>query len=168
VFDDMVAHDAFAEWNWVHGRRYGTSILTVRNALSQGSQVLLDIDYQGATRIRDAFPDTARLVFILPPSFAILEARLRGRGTDAEDVISARLRKAREELSHFGMYHYLLLNRDLEVGYQELSAVYRAELSRARGQTPSFDDNALSESCLTENRQVLAEQILAGGEANVR
>lgn len=165
TFDQMVESGAFAEWNWVHGRRYGTGIETVRRALASGCKVLLDIDYQGATRILAEFADSARLIFILPPSLPILEARLRGRGTDSEEVIATRLRKAREELLHFGMYHYLVLNRDLSVGYDELRAVYQCELARAQGRPPTEQDAARANTCLTTNRAALAERILAGGEA---
>lgn len=165
TFDDMVGRGAFAEWNWVHGRRYGTGIETVRQALASGCKVLLDIDYQGATRILAEFADAARLIFILPPSLPILEARLRGRGTDSEEVIATRLRKARDELSHFSMYHYLVLNRDLSVGYDELRAVYLRELAKAEGRAPSDDEEACAAACLTTNRAAVAERILAGGEA---
>lgn len=165
TFDDMVKNGAFAEWNWVHGRRYGTGIDTVRKALASGCKVLLDIDYQGATRILAEFADSARLVFILPPSLADLEARLRGRGTDSEDVILNRLHKAQKELSHFAMYHYLVLNRDLAAGYEELRAIYRSELAHAEGRSPTADEAALAQSCLTPNRTAVAERILAGGQA---
>ena len=75
--------------------------------------ILLDIDYQGAARILAVFADSARLVFILPPSLAVLESRLRGRQTDSEDVITTRLNKARHEVGQYPMYHYLVLNREL-------------------------------------------------------
>jgi guanylate kinase len=76
TFDEMVQQGAFAEWNWVHGRRYGTSLHAVQQALASGCKILLDIDYQGAARILEVFAASARLVFILPPSLAVLEAPL--------------------------------------------------------------------------------------------
>lgn len=164
VFDEMIRKDAFAEWNLVHGNRYGTAIATIQEALVRGTQVLLDVDYQGAARLRQVFPDSAHLVFILPPSLAVLEARLRGRKTDTEEVITKRLNKARQELGHFGLYHYLVVNDDLETGYRELAAIYQVTLARARGLTPWPQDAALCDTCQTSRRQALAEQIAAGAD----
>lgn len=165
TFTQMVEAGAFAEWNWVHGRRYGTGLLTVRQALAAGQRILLDIDYQGAARILEAFADSARLVFILPPSLAVLEARLRGRQTDSEDVITTRLHKARHELSQYPMYHYLVLNRELEAGYRELRAIYQAERAHAEGRSALADDEALAHDCLTSERATLAQRLLQGDEA---
>jgi len=165
TFGQMVAASAFAEWNWVHGRRYGTGLDTVRKALASGCKILLDIDYQGAARIVEVFPEAARLVFILPPSLAILEARLRGRATDSAEVIEARLNKAREELRHYPMYHYLVLNRDLDTGYRELRAVYQAELADAEGRSAPPEQAALASSCLAAQRACLVERIIHGEEA---
>lgn len=165
TFDEMVQQGAFAEWNWVHGRRYGTSLHAVQQALASGCKILLDIDYQGAARILEVFAASARLVFILPPSLAVLEARLRGRATDSAEVIATRLRKARDELAHYPMYHYLVLNRDLLCGYEELRAIYQVELAQAEGRSPTPIDTALAKSCLGSERSALAERILLGGDA---
>jgi len=81
TFDQMIAAGAFAEWCLVHNRRYGTSVETLRTALCLGQHVLLDIDYQGAAKLREQLPKESRLVFILPPSLPILEQRLRSRGS---------------------------------------------------------------------------------------
>ena len=165
TFTQMAEQGAFAEWNWVHGRRYGTGLETVRKALASGLKILLDIDYQGATRILDAFAEAARLVFILPPSLAILEARLRGRQTESEEVIATRLRKAHDELGHYRMYHYLVLNRDLDEGYRELRSIYEAELAHAEGRSAAPEQAATAKTCLSVERSALAERILLGGEA---
>src|SRR5579884_2656444 len=102
AFDAMVAEDQFAEWAEVHGKRYGTSVSFVDEALSGGKDVLFDIDYQGGRQLRAKFESDALLVFILPPSLAELEKRLRRRATDEEDVIRRRLQKAHEEIEHYG------------------------------------------------------------------
>jgi guanylate kinase len=160
-FDRMVAAEAFAEWCVVHGRRYGTALDTVRAALASGQQVLLDIDYQGAEKLRAQFPSDARLVFILPPTLAILEQRLRARGTDSEVVIEQRLAKAREELRHYRIYHYLIMNSQLDEAYVELDAIYQYERSLAHQQAPTAAQTELAARSRCENRAALAELVLA-------
>jgi guanylate kinase len=126
AFDQMVEREEFAEWAEVHGKRYGTSIKAVDEALSGGKDVLFDIDYQGGRQLRAKFESDALLVFILPPSLEELERRLRRRATDEEDVILRRLQKAHEEIEHYGLYDYLIVNDDLDRAYEELRGIYRA------------------------------------------
>lgn len=164
-FDEMIAQSAFAEWNVVHGRRYGTALNTVRCALAAGEQVLLDIDYQGALKLAAEFPSGARLVYILPPSMRTLEQRLRGRGTDAESVIEQRLRKAREELRFYSRYHYLVVNDDVERAYSELEAIYRVEWSAARGEDPDPGLARLARECRCAERAPIAEALLHEAES---
>lgn len=164
-FDRMVATDAFAEWCIVHGRKYGTAVETVATALGCGQQVLLDIDYQGAEKLAKLLPAEARLVFILPPSFSILEQRLRARGTDSEMVIEQRLTKAREELSHYRLYHYLVVNNQVDEAYAELDAIYQYERALVCQSEPSPALAALAESCLCENRASLAQAVLSSAES---
>lgn len=159
-FDRMIAADAFAEWCIVHGRRYGTAVDTVAAALASGQKVLLDIDYQGAAKLRQQLPDEARLVYILPPSLAILEQRLRARGTDSESVIEQRLAKAREELRHYRLYHYLVMNNQLEQAFAELDAIYQYEQAQVQGISLPSEVIALARSCACESRAALAEQVL--------
>lgn len=128
-FDAMIAEGAFAEWAEVHGNRYGTSRSTVSHALQVGHDLLFDIDVQGAAQLRAAFPE-AVTVMVMPPSWALLEARLRARGTDAEDVIQRRLEKARWELERFDEFDYLLLNDDLAESQQAIEAIYLASARR--------------------------------------
>ncbi len=128
-FDAMIAEEAFAEWAEVHGNRYGTSRSTVSHALQVGHDLLFDIDVQGAAQLRAAFPE-AVTVMVTPPSWALLEARLRARGTDAEDVIQRRLEKARWELERFDEFDYLLLNDDLAESQQAIEAIYLASARR--------------------------------------
>jgi guanylate kinase len=127
TFQAMVAAGEFAEWAEVHGHRYGTPMLAVREALDRGRDVLFDIDWQGGTALAAKFPRETVLIFVLPPSMAELERRLRRRATDADQVIERRLRTAREEVKHYSDYKYLIRNDDLARAYQELRAVYMAE-----------------------------------------
>jgi guanylate kinase len=125
-FDTMLARGDFSEWAEVHGHRYGTSFAFVREALEGGRDVLFDIDYQGGRQLKAKFEKHALMVFILPPSIAELERRLRSRATDPPQAIERRLAKAREELEHYDIYQYLIVNQDLDRAYDELRAVYRA------------------------------------------
>jgi guanylate kinase len=125
-FSEMVERKEFAEWAMVHGRRYGTAIHTVNRALEDGKDYLFDIDYQGGAQIRRQWPEESVLVFILPPSMAELERRLRRRATDSHDAIERRLAMATRELEHFGEYDYLVVNDNLETALKELSSIYVA------------------------------------------
>jgi guanylate kinase len=126
-FDRMVQNEEFAEWAEVHGNRYGTTVDAVRQALEGGRHVLFDIDYQGGRQLKAKFEKEAVLVFVLPPSLAELERRLRQRATDAPDVIERRLKQAHEELKQYGIYQYLIVNDDLPRAYDRLRAIYLAE-----------------------------------------
>ena len=125
-FSQMVADDAFAEWAEVHGFRYGTARQTIEDNFSQGRDVLFDIDYQGARQLRKRYPNETAMIFILPPSFADLAQRLRGRKTDKEDVMIRRLQNAAHELRQYGDYDYLVVNHDLEEAFADLLAIYRS------------------------------------------
>jgi guanylate kinase len=126
TFDAMVAREEFAEWAEVHGNRYGTTVEAVAQALDGGRHVLFDIDYQGGRQIKAKFEKEAVLVFVLPPSLAELERRLRQRATDEADVIDLRLKKALDELKQYGLYQYLIVNDDLPRAYDRLRAIYLA------------------------------------------
>ncbi len=135
TFDEMVAADAFAEWAPVFTHRYGTARATVEQALAAGKDLVFDIDYKGGNQLIAAYPEHTSAVFVLPPSMAELERRLRARGTDADDVVARRLHTAREELEHFGDYHYLVVNDDLDTAYADLRAIYRARSLRCQRQS---------------------------------
>ncbi|HUH06119.1 MAG TPA: guanylate kinase [Kofleriaceae bacterium] len=124
TFDRMIAGGDFAEWAEVHGNRYGTSREAVELALVGGRDVVFDVDWQGGGALSDKWPGDSVKIFILPPDLATLEARLRRRATDSEEVIQRRLRKAKEELTHYGEYRYLIVNDDLDAAYGVLRAVY--------------------------------------------
>lgn len=128
-FETMLASGAFLEHAEVFGNLYGTSAAWVEGTLEQGRDVILEIDWQGAQQVRRLRPETIG-VFILPPSRATLEARLRGRGEDDEATIARRLAEAQEEMSHHVEFDYLIVNDDFAIATEDLLAVFRAERSR--------------------------------------
>lgn len=130
-FDTMKAEEAFLEWAEVYGNGYGTPREPVERALAAGRSVLLEIDAQGAAQVRAAMPEAISL-FVLPPSLAALEARLRGRATDDEAVIQRRLADARLQLRCCDQFEYLVINDDLESAHAQFQAVLVGELLRAR------------------------------------
>jgi guanylate kinase len=129
----MVEADAFLEWAEVHEHRYGSPKAPVMVRLSQGGDVLFDIDWQGAMTIAAAASDDVVRVFILPPTMADLARRLHARAQDAEHVIRRRLGRAYGEIAMWGEYDYVIVNEDLDLAYAELTHIYHAErLRRAR------------------------------------
>jgi len=132
-FSSMIERNEFAEWAQVHGNRYGTAVHTVNRALEDGKDYLFDVDYQGGAQIRRQWPAESVLVFILPPSMAELERRLRRRATDSPEAIERRLAIAKRELEHFAEYDYLVVNDNLDTALKELSSIYvAARCTRAR------------------------------------
>ena len=121
-FKKLIAEDKFLEWAEVHGNYYGSSLEAARKQLSAGSDVLFDIDIQGGYQIKEKMPD-ALLIFIVPPSMTVLEQRLRGRASDAEDVIQKRLEAAREEIEGAVRYSHWIINDDLEHALDTFSSV---------------------------------------------
>ena len=124
-FQRLVAEGAFLEHAQVFDNFYGTSEKGVREQLSAGQDVVLEIDWQGARQVRTCFPDAVS-IFIAPPSIEALRERLGGRGQDDQDVIERRMRDARDELSHFSEYDYLVINDDFEQALGELQAIILA------------------------------------------
>ncbi len=128
TFERLIQLDEFLEWAEVHGNLYGTSRREVENA--RGARGLIfDIDHQGARQIKSEHSDAVS-VFILPPSMAVLERRLRGRATEDEETVQRRFRVAREEIDHYGFFDYLLVNEDLEEATLNLVGIFRAEECR--------------------------------------
>jgi guanylate kinase len=125
-FDRLVEEGALAEWAVVHGHRYGTRKAAIRRITSGGRDVVMDIDIQGGMSIKKSFPD-AVLIFVLPPSEEVLEARLRGRGTDDETVIRTRLRNAIEELKWAPRYDYRVVNDGLDAAVREVREIVQKE-----------------------------------------
>ena len=130
-FAEMVAADAFDEHALVHGNRYGTSKAVVEEELRGGKSLLFDIDFQGAESLL-AYRSDALAVMIFPPSMEVLEQRLRGRGTDSDEVVARRLHAARAEMAHFSSFHHLIINDDLEVAFEELRAIFVAGRTRTQ------------------------------------
>ncbi|MCL4131816.1 UNVERIFIED_CONTAM: hypothetical protein GTU68_014818 [Idotea baltica] len=124
-FQEKIAQSDFLEHAEVFGNLYGTSESWVKNALDQGDDVILEIDWQGAAQIRKQIPET-RGIFILPPSREILRQRLQGRGQDSEEVIEARMSQARDEISHYAEADYLIVNDDFEAALTEIRAIISA------------------------------------------
>lgn len=123
--DRMIAAGELAEWAQVHGNRYGSTRAAVESALIEGRDVLFDIDWQGGKQLGEKWPQDALKIFILPPDLDTLEARLRGRGTDSEEVIQRRLAKAIEEIGHHDEYEHIVINDDLDQAYARLRGLYR-------------------------------------------
>jgi guanylate kinase len=132
VFEDIRARGRLLEWAEVHGQLYGTAHEEYAAAQRDGVDLLLDLDVQGAAQVRLKLPEVVT-VFILPPSYADLERRLRGRGQDDEATIRRRLEAAREEMELFDTYDHTLVNEELESCVADLSAVIRGARSRTRG-----------------------------------
>ncbi|MBO6674717.1 MAG: guanylate kinase [Rhizobiales bacterium] len=130
---------ALLEWAEVHGNFYGTPREPVERALSQGHIMLFDIDWQGTEQVRAAMPDDTVTVFVLPPSFEELRARITRRAEDKPDVIEKRLENARDEMTHWRDYDYVITNTDLGEAYEQLRAIYLAEMVR-RTRQPGLDD----------------------------
>lgn len=121
-FERMVAEDAFAEWAFVHGNMYGTALQTLETARKNGIDLVLDIDCQGALKLKEQF-DGGVFVFIVPPSMAELRRRLEYRSTDAQEVIERRIARAAEEIKESRWYDYIIINDDFSVACQELAAI---------------------------------------------
>jgi guanylate kinase len=130
-FEQMVAADDFLEWAEVFGNLYGTCASDVERDLARGDDIVLVIDVQGARQVRTRYANTAG-VFVLPPSFTVLEQRLRGRSKDPEEAMQRRLRTARNEVAAFAEYDYVIVNDELEACVERLRAVVLAERARLR------------------------------------
>lgn len=125
AFERMVAAGDFFEHARVHGDWKGTARQSVEPQLDAGHDVLLEIDWQGARQVREKVPDAVS-VFILPPSRAALEQRMRARGQDSETVIAQRLAAARDEMSHYDEFDYVIVNERFEAAVEDLCSVFRA------------------------------------------
>ena len=130
-FEEMVAADAFLEWANVFGNLYGTSAEDAERALAAGRDLVLVIDVQGARQVRARCPGTVG-VFVLPPSYEVLERRLRGRSKDSEAAMQRRLRTAREEVAAFVEYDYVVVNDELDACVDRLGSILTAERARLR------------------------------------
>ncbi|MCP5140905.1 MAG: guanylate kinase [Gammaproteobacteria bacterium] len=124
-FEAMIAADAFIEHAKVFGNRYGTAQSSVRSLLAEDRDVIVEIDWQGARKVREVMPGSVS-IYIAPPSRAALEERLRARGQDSDEVIAGRMAQARSELEHWHEYDYLVVNDDFETAVDDLAAIVRS------------------------------------------
>ncbi len=134
-FTEMVAAGEFLEHAQVFDNCYGTGVHTVEEALANGEQLLLEIDWQGAAQVRSRLPE-ARSIFILPPSRASLEQRLRARSTDTDTVIKRRLQDAAEDLTHWAEFDHVVINDRFETALADLQAIVEDRGSHLAAQRP--------------------------------
>lgn len=146
-FQRMIAAGDFFEHAQVHGDWKGTARQSVEPQLAAGRDVLLEIDWQGARQVRAQVPEAVS-VFILPPSRAALEERMRKRGQDSEDVIAQRLAAAREEMSHFDEFDYVIVNEHFDTAVEEMCAIFVA--SRLRRDAQAERHQALVAALLSD------------------
>ena len=139
TFQQMVDRGEFAEWARVHGHLYGTAARTLETVLDRGEDILLDIDTQGAAQLHARYPE-AVLVFIVAPSMAELEQRLRERRSDGESEIARRLARARDEVALWRRYDYLIVNRDVKEAIDQLESIVHAERCRVSRLALNFPD----------------------------
>jgi guanylate kinase len=128
-FQQMVKEKAFAEWAEVLGNRYGTPLDSIREIRSQGIDLILDIDSQGARQIKERF-NGGVFIFILPPSLEALKRRLKARGVDEQEVIQFRVAKARDEMKQAVWYNYVVINDNIEEAVEQLKSIIIAERCR--------------------------------------
>ena len=137
-FKTLIARGAFYEYANVFGHYYGTSREIVEQWVSEGKDVLFDIDWQGARQIRKISPD-ARSIFIIPPSLDELKYRLETRGQDSEDVIDGRMEKAMREISHYSEYDHVIINDDFDKALNELRSIIIAARDETKIQSELVD-----------------------------
>ncbi len=130
TFTRLRDQDAFLEWAVVFDNYYGTTRKPVEEALAAGRDVLFDVDWQGARKLRESAKDDVVAVFILPPSAAALEQRLRMRAEDPDDVVKRRMRGASNEIQHWEEYDYVVINTDIEQSVASVRAILAAERLR--------------------------------------
>jgi len=144
-FAALVAGGALAEWAEVHGRRYGTLRATVDRSLAAGQVAVFDIDVQGGEQLKAAYPAQALTVFILPPDEAELARRLRGRSTESEAAIEARLAAARREVARgLASYEFVLLNDEIEEALGRLELIVEATRARLSGRPDPGAERAVA------------------------
>ena len=138
-FEKMAATGELLEWAEVFGNFYGTPRTPVERALAAGRDVLFDIDWQGTQQLREKVKDDVVTIFVLPPSIADLEGRLRTRAQDSDAVIASRMAKAADEMSHWAEYDYVIINKDVEQAFAEVRAILAAERLKRERQTGLTD-----------------------------
>jgi guanylate kinase len=135
TFDEMVAAREFLEWACVHGNFYGTSKKQIIEETAAGSDIILEVDVQGAASVRQLLMDSVS-IFILPPSYEVLRQRLIARGTDSPAELEVRLRNAPEELKQYSTFDYVIINDEIERASAQLASIIYAERARCMRQEP--------------------------------
>jgi guanylate kinase len=125
-FEEEIANDSFLEYAEVHGKLYGTSRVQAERMMSEGQDVILEIDVQGALKVMATVPE-AISVFIMPPSFEVLKARLISRATEADEDLELRLRNSHDEIEQFTKFDYVVVNDQIAVAARKLAAIILAE-----------------------------------------
>jgi len=136
--DRLIAAGEFVEHANVFGNLYGTRRSVVEAALAEGRDLILEIDWQGARQVRERLPEAIQ-IFILPPSRSELEARLRKRGTDSEEVIARRLAESDLEMSHWRDFDYIVINRDFDRALADLEAIFEGHGEGSRKNRPGLE-----------------------------
>lgn len=139
-FDELVSKDGFLEYATVFENSYGTPAAYVQKALDTGKDVLFDIDWQGTQQLNDKVEHDLVRVFILPPSKAVLEQRLRSRAQDSDEVVAKRMAKANSEISHWAEYDYVIINDDLDKAEADLFTILRAERMKRMRHAPFVNE----------------------------
>ncbi len=142
-FIKMIEKDAFFEHARVFDNFYGTTKISVFKMLKQGLDVILEIDWQGARQVRHVHPDVISL-FILPPSLKTLEDRLKGRGTDSQDIIARRMSKAVNEMTHYHEYDFVIVNDDFDTALATMQAIFTAMRCKTK-RIQKKNDNLISD-----------------------
>ena len=133
-FKRLIEADEFAEWAYVFDHLYGSPKEPIKEALKDGRDTLFDIDWQGTQQLEYAFRTDLVLIFILPPSMKELERRLHERGTDSDEIIAGRMRRAAGEIGHWAEYDYVLINEDMDKCLADVRAIIAAERLRRQRQ----------------------------------
>ncbi len=138
-FESMVEAGEFLEWAEVFGHLYGTPKAQIKAGLKEGQDFLFDIDWQGTQQLYQRMETDVVRVFLLPPSIEALEARLRSRGTDPDEVIRDRMARSRAEISHWDGYDYVVVNDDMDTCFEQVHGILCAERLRRARQTGLVD-----------------------------
>jgi len=155
-FQEMVAADEFLEWAHVHGKLYGTARRQVVQEISEGRDIILEVDVQGAASVRRLLADSVS-IFILPPSFEVLRQRLEARGTDSPEELDLRLRNAPAELKDYLAFQYVIINDDAERAADQMTAIIQAERVRLSRQGPRVK-RVVEAFTVNETPQALTDQ----------
>ena len=126
AFEELISQDGFLEYAEYCGNYYGTPLAQLREKIAEGKTVFLEIEVEGALQVMKKYPDVLS-IFIVPPSFEVLEKRLRSRGTEDEETIEKRLEKAKEEIGCRGRYRYNVINNDLDTAVREVYDIIHQE-----------------------------------------